>query len=65
MDAKDYVLKLTAAGFQEAEVEVFRSFTADGADDCCGDAAPGPGEGYVASAYIRATKSPLARRTCC
>ena len=65
LDAKEYVLKLTAAGFQDAEVEVYRSFTADGVDDCCGDAAPTPGEGYVASAYIRATKSPLARRGCC
>jgi arsenite methyltransferase len=65
MDAKEYVSKLTAAGFQNAEVDVYRSFTADGADDCCGSATPAPGEGYVASAYIRATKSPLARRSCC
>jgi arsenite methyltransferase len=66
VDAKEYVLRLTAAGFQDAEVEVYRSFTADGADACCGDAAPAPGEGYVASAYIRATKpQPMARRTCC
>ena len=33
MDAKEYVLKLTAAGFQNAEVEVYRSFTADGAEE--------------------------------
>jgi SAM-dependent methyltransferase len=66
LDAKEYVSKLTAAGFQDAEVEVHRRFTADGADDCCSDdATPAPGEGYVASAYIRATKSPLARRGCC
>jgi arsenite methyltransferase len=65
LDAKEYVLKLTAAGFQNAEVEVYRTFAADEADDCCSDAAPAPGQGYVASAYIRATKSPLARRSCC
>jgi len=65
LDAKEYVHKLTVAGFLNPEVEVYRSFTADGADDCCGDAPLAPGEGYVASAYIRATKSPLARRSCC
>jgi ubiquinone/menaquinone biosynthesis C-methylase UbiE len=65
MDAKEYIAKLIAAGFQNPEVEIYRSFTADGADDCCSDAAPAPGQGYVASAYIRATKSPLARRSCC
>jgi len=43
---------------------VYRSFTADGAGEG-GDAAPAPGQGYVASAYIRATKSPFARRSCC
>jgi len=64
MDAREYVHKLTVAGFLNAEVEVYRSFTADGAEDG-GDAEPAPGKGYVASAYIRATKSPLARRACC
>ena len=64
MDATEYVLKLTAAGFQNPEGEVYRSFTADGAEEG-GDAAPAPGQGYVASAYIRATKSSLARRSCC
>jgi SAM-dependent methyltransferase len=65
LDAKEYIAKLTAAGFLNAEVEIHRAFTADGADDCCGGAAPAPGQGYVASAYIRATKSPFARRACC
>ena len=64
LDEKEYFQKLTAAGFQNAEVDVYRRFTADGADDCCGAAAPPPGEGYVASAYIRATK-PQVRRGCC
>jgi arsenite methyltransferase len=65
MDGKEYVLKLTAAGFQNAEVEVYRSFTADGADQGS-DAVPPPGQGYVASAYIRATKPSLRPgRGCC
>jgi arsenite methyltransferase len=64
LDEKEYVQKLTAAGFQTVEVEVHRSFIADGAEDG-GNPDPDPGEGYVASAYIRATKSPMARRGCC
>jgi arsenite methyltransferase len=64
MDGKEYALKLMAVGFQDAEVEVYRSFTADGAEQS-GNPVPPPGEGYVASAYIRAKKSPMARRTCC
>ena len=64
LDEKEYVQKLTAAGFQNAEVEMYRSFTADGAEEG-GNPDPAPGEGYVASAYIRATKSSMARRGCC
>ena len=64
LDGTEYVLKLTAAGFQNAEVEVYRSFTAAGPEEG-GNPVPAAGEGYVASAYIRATKPSMARRGCC
>jgi ubiquinone/menaquinone biosynthesis C-methylase UbiE len=64
LDEKEYVQKLTAAGFQNAEVEVHRSFTVDGAEEG-GNPDPAPGKGYVASAYIRATKPQMVRRGCC
>ncbi len=63
LDAREYVQKLAAAGFESAEVEVHRSFTADGAQEGS-NPDPAPGEGYVASAYIHAMK-PQVRRGCC
>ncbi|MDP2948484.1 MAG: arsenite methyltransferase [Chloroflexota bacterium] len=65
LEQKEYVGKLTAAGFQDAAVEVYRSFTAEGPKEG-GDPDPTPGSGYVASAYIRAQKPvPSTSGRCC
>jgi len=65
LSQEEYVQKLTAAGFQDAAVEVHRSFTAEGVIEG-GNPDPTSGAGYVASAYIRAQKPQAAApRTCC
>ena len=65
---RDYVAKLTAAGFQAPEVQITRTFgladldQADDGESCCGSlegVAPEEmraAEGALASAFIRATK---------
>ena len=65
LGVEEYLQKLTTAGFQNAEVEVYRSFAADGPKEGDNPEPSASGGGYVASAYIRARKPQAARRSCC
>lgn len=63
LEERDYVARLTAAGFTNASVEVTRTYTADelgnasgAAEGCCGAPAVSSTSGTVVSAFIRAEK---------